>query len=108
MRWRFRFILIVFLFGFLLSSLRLFYWQIVKSADLAKIGESQYGRIIKNLSERGEIRASDGFPIAGNTITYRVISNPKETRDKEKVINALSPILEIDEASLSAKLSLNL
>ena len=108
MRWRFRFILIVFLFGFLLTSLRLFYWQIVKSADLAKIGESQYGRIIKNLSERGEIRASDGFPIAGNTITYRVISNPKETRDKEKVINALSPILEIDEASLSAKLSLNL
>lgn len=108
MRWRYRLTLFIFLFAFLVIILRLFYWQIIRASDLSKLGESQYGKIVKNLSERGEIETSDGFPVAGNSISYRIYSNPKEILDKKKVVDALSPILDVDPASISAKLSLDL
>lgn len=107
MTWRYRFIFLAFTFGFLLISLKLFYWQGFKSAQLSALGESQYGQNIKLKPTRGEIRTSDGFPLAANKITYLVFANPKEVKEKEKTVSLLAPLLEEDPASISAKLSLN-
>jgi len=87
--------------------LKLFYWQAFKAVELSAIGDSQYGRNIKLEPKRGEIRTSDGFPLASNKLTYLVFANPKEVSEKEKTVSLLSPLLEEDTASISALLSLN-
>ncbi|GIW61582.1 MAG: penicillin-binding protein [Patescibacteria group bacterium] len=107
MSWRYRVIFLFFTFCFLAIIVRLFYWQGVKAEQLSALGESQYGKHIKLIPLRGEIRTSDGFPIASNKITYLVFANPKEVRDREKTVRLLAPLLDLEEASLSALLSLN-
>ena len=102
---RLRFTLIVLTLFFSLVTLRLFYWQIVKSEELSLMGRSQYGRIVTLTPQRGEIKTSDGFPIAANKISYLVFANPKEIKDKKTVVLKLSPVLEIDKATISASLN---
>lgn len=107
MTWRFRSIFILIVFLFLLVVLRLFYWQIIKAEELTNLGLSQYGRILTIAPQRGEIKTSDGFPIAANKVSYLVFANPKEIKEKEKIANILSPILDVSKASVSASLSLD-
>lgn len=107
MTWRYRFVLLSFTFLFILISLKLFYWQAFKSVELSALGESQYGRNIKLNPMRGEIRTSDGFPLASNKISYLVFANPKEVENKEKTARLLARLLDEDTASISALLSLN-
>lgn len=104
---RFKFILTLIFLFFGLVVLRLFYWQVVKAQELTDMGLSQYGQVITLYPERGEIRTSDGFPIASNKISYLVFANPKEVKDKKKIINFLVPILGTNQASMSASLSMN-
>jgi len=92
---------------FFLILSRLFYWQVVKAAELSYMGKSQYGTYLKIPSARGEILTSDGFPIAANKIAYLVFANPKEVTNKEEFINKLNPLLSLDPASVSAQLSLD-
>lgn len=75
--------------------------------ELSALGESQYGQNIKLDPTRGEIRTSDGFPIASNKLTYQVFANPKEVKDINKTTALLAPILQEDPASISALLTLN-
>ena len=84
-----------------------FYWQVVKASELSLLGQSQYGRVIKVLPQRGEIKTSDNFPIATNKISYLVFANPKEIKDKEENSLLLSHVLGVDRASVSARLSLD-
>jgi cell division protein FtsI/penicillin-binding protein 2 len=105
--WRYRFVLLSFAFAFLIICCRLFYWQGVKAMELSALGESQYGQAIKLDPIRGEIRTSDGFPIAANKLTYQVFANPKEVKDSIKTTDLLAPILDVNPASISALLSLN-
>ena len=107
MIWRYRTILLILIAIFCLIIIRLFYWQVVKASELSLLGQSQYGRVIKVLPQRGEIKTSDNFPIATNKISYLVFANPKEIRDKEKNSLVLSYALGVDRASISAKLSLD-
>ena len=102
---RLRFTLIVLTLFFSLVTLRLFYWQIVKAEELSLMGQSQYGRIVTLTPQRGEIKTSDGFPIAANKISYLVFANPKEIKDKKNVGLKLSSVLEIDKATISASLN---
>src|SRR3990167_2980715 len=90
MIWRYRVILLILIGIFCLIIVRLFYWQVVKASELSILGESQYGRIIKVLPQRGEIKTSDSFPIVTNKISY-----------------LLSKILNTKESSMSAQLSLD-
>ncbi len=110
MIWRYRISLFLIVCAFLLVIARLFYWQVVKAEELSGLGRAQYGKSIEILPIRGEIKASDGFPLATNKISYQVFANPKEIKnnDKEKIINILPSILEVDTASLSAKLNQDL
>lgn len=107
MVWRYRVLLAVFVCAFILILSRLFYWQIIRAEELVSIAESQYGRFIKEIPIRGEIRTSDGFPIATNKIRYLVTANPKIISDdeKNKTARLLSSVISIEEASISAILS---
>ncbi|CAN5161046.1 penicillin-binding protein [soil metagenome] len=107
MTWRYRFIFLSFAFSFILICGRLFYWQAFKAMELSSMGESQYGQNIKLDPVRGEIRTTDGFPIASNKLTYQVFANPKEVKDLPKTVSLLAPLLQEDPASVSALLSLN-
>lgn len=104
---RIRFAFITIVFGFFCIVLRLFYWQVIKADELSAMGKSQYGDIVTISSERGDIKTSDGFPIATNKVTYLLYINPKEVKNKEQISEILSPTLSMDKASISAQLSLD-
>lgn len=105
---RYRIVLLFFTFIFGLIILRLFYWQVVKASELQSLGETQYGAISKIEPVRGEIETSDGFPIAANRISYLVYADPKEIKNSGETAQALSSVLDLDEASISAQLSQDL
>ena len=105
---RYRITLIFFALVFGVIILRLFYWQVVKAKELSRLGQIQYGQSIKIEPIRGEIKTSDGYPIAANKISYLVFANPKEVKNKETVSKFLARKLEISEASVSGQLSQNL
>lgn len=108
MSWRYRFVLFVFIFFFCLIISRLFYWQVVRAQELAALGQAQYGKQVVLTAERGEIRTSDGFPIAANKLNYLVFANPKQIRDKkDTVAKQLAPLISEEEATISALLSVD-
>lgn len=109
MIWRYRILLVFFFLAFLLILGRLFYWQVVRAKELISLGDSQYGKFKKEIPIRGEIKTSDGFPIATNKVTYLITANPKliANEDKEKTAKLLSPFIEVDEATISALLKLD-
>lgn len=107
MKWRYRFSLLFFIIFFLLIDGRLYYWQIVRADELSAMGQSQYGSEVKLIPRRGAIKTSDGFAIATNKISYLVFANPKVVKDREVLANILSPLLQIESSTLSARLAIN-
>lgn len=107
MRWRYLTVLVFFAFGFLCISGRLFYWQIVEGASLQQAGQDQYGTTVTLTPQRGEILASDNFPLVTNRLSYLIFANPKEIKNPNTTAEILSPILQEDSATISALLSLN-
>lgn len=105
MRWRYQAILLFFVTLFGLIICRLFYWQVVRAQELASMGDRQYGQTIKLLPERGEIKTADGFAIAANKLSYLVFANPKEVKDKQRAVDLLTPLLDLDTATVGAQLS---
>ncbi len=93
---------------YLALIVRLFYWQVVRADELKKISRAQSTETIQIPAIRGEILASDGFPLASNTISYELYSNPKVIPDKNDYAEKLSKILNDDPASISAKLNQDL
>ncbi len=87
---------------------KLFYWQVARAQDLREIGRNQSSDRLPIQATRGEILASDSFPLATNKITYLLYANPKVVGDKTQYARLLSPILEMDEASISARLEKDL
>ncbi len=71
------------------------------------MAQSQYGDTLKIVPQRGEIKTSDGFPIATDKISFLLFANPKEIRDKKDTIEKLQSVTNIDTASVSAQLSLD-
>ena len=107
MTWRYRFVFLGLVFLFLLVVAKLFYWQVVKAQELSLLGQEQYGTTTTIMPQRGEIRTSDGFPIAANKVSYLVFANPKEIKNKDEVSTILASTLQIDIASVSADLALD-
>ncbi len=104
MKWRYPFVFVVLLIFFIAVIGRLFYWQVVKAEMLSGLAEIQYAGSIKVMPKRGEIKTSDGFPIAANKVSYSLYINPREIKDRNATINALSMSLNIDTASISSRL----
>lgn len=107
MIWRYRLTLLFFALLFFLVISKLFYWQVVKAEELSDLGQSQYGRYIKLIPNRGEIQTSDGFSIVANKTSYLVFANPKEVKDKTQASLLLSQALQMDLATVSAQLALD-
>lgn len=104
MKWRYPFVFITLLVLFISIIGRLFYWQVVKAEMLSELAKSQYSGVVKVLPKRGEIKTSDGFPIAANKISYLLFVNPTEVKDKDKTTHLLSSLLDLSVASVSSKL----
>lgn len=104
MSWRYKIGLLFFLVFFSLISARLFYWQIVRADELASIGQAQYGRLVIQTAARGEIKTSDNYPVVANKLNYLFFINPQEIEDPIGLADKLSPILNIESASISANI----
>lgn len=105
MNWRYRAILLFFIFLFFLIISRLFYWQVVRAQELSALGKAQYDKQVTLTAQRGEIKTSDGYAIAANKLAYLVFANPKEIKEKEKEAEELEKLLDVKSATLSALLS---
>lgn len=97
-------VLIGFLIFYALVISKLFYWQVVKASDLKEIRDKQSTDSLVAPAIRGEIKTSDSYPLATNTISYLLYSNPKVINDKETYAKDLAPLLKTDQASISALL----
>jgi len=107
MNWRYRFVLLFFIFLFLSVTVRLFYWQVVRAQELAELGQAQYGRVVRLNPTRGEIMTSDGYAIAANKLSYLAFANPKEVKNIGEEATLLTSLLGTDTASVGALLSLD-
>lgn len=82
--------------------LRLFYWQFL--SDIPKNASADTEGKIP--ASRGEIYASDGFPIATNQESFLIFAKPHEIKEPKNVAKKLAPLLISEkyatrEASLS-------
>lgn len=89
-----------FLFGFLVSA-RLFYWQVINAEKFKIEAENQHWISFEIPAQRGEILASDGFPLASNEESFLVFASLPDIKEKpEKIASLLAPIIYPDsEAS---------
>lgn len=97
--------LLLFFVLYLLILGKLFYWQILRSDDLKTIGVQQSSDKLPIQAKRGDILASDSFPLATNKVSYLLYANPKVVSDMSDYSRRLAPILGMEEASIAAKLS---
>ena len=88
--------------------LKLFYWQIVEAEGLRLAGRSQSTLSLVTTAKRGDILFHDKFPLATNKISYLLYANPKKVDSTDSYSKLLSPILQVDSASIAARLSQNL
>lgn len=104
MKWRYPFVFVFFILLLVVIISRLFYWQIVKAEMLSELAQFQYSGLIKATPRRGEIKTSDGFPIAANKVTYQLFVNPTEIKDRNQTVSTLSSLFDVTVASVSALL----
>lgn len=105
-----RLITVLLAFTILFSAvlLRLFYWQIVMSDSLRLAGRAQSTLTLASTAKRGDVLFRDTYPIATNKISYLLYANPKKVDSAESYANLLAPKLELDTASVAARLSQDL
>lgn len=89
-------------------AMRLFYWQVVRGAELKQIGQNQSSDSLILQATRGEILSSDNFPLATNRSSYWLYANPKVVEEKLSLAKTLAPFVERDEASIAALLDQDL
>ncbi|OGG06505.1 hypothetical protein A3D05_04975 [Candidatus Gottesmanbacteria bacterium RIFCSPHIGHO2_02_FULL_40_24] len=97
-------VFIIFLVLFAVIYSRLFFWQVISAESLKGFAQSQTGRSRVVKAKRGSIFSSDESPLVINQPSFLIYAQPHLVKDKLKLTNTLSEILEIDEASISAKL----
>jgi len=94
---RINFLLGCFLLLGLLIIFRLYYWQVVAGEELAAAAESQYQISFEIPAKRGQILASDGFPLATTQEAYLVFASlPDIKGNPEEIASKLAPLL-VDE-----------
>ncbi|MDR2091627.1 MAG: PASTA domain-containing protein [Clostridiales bacterium] len=87
-------VLIAFVFAALLG--RLFYVQVVMSADLQAKALDQWTRDLELDAERGKIYDRNGVVLAENSTKYTVYVRPNAVSDPESVAQALGELLDAD------------
>jgi cell division protein FtsI/penicillin-binding protein 2 len=104
--WRIWSLFIIFSIFFAAIFARLFYWQIIAGDDLRAEAAAQYNLDLTIPAIRGTIFSRDASPIAMNQDASLVYAEPKNISDPNIFTKLVSPILNTDEASISAILAL--
>jgi len=86
-------------------GLRLFQKQILEHATYLAQAEGQY--IVKKElpAQRGQIYASDMFPLATNKEYWQVLAVPSNIKNPAEVAEKLAPILETSEEEIFSKIN---
>ncbi|MBI2066166.1 penicillin-binding protein 2 [Candidatus Woesebacteria bacterium] len=97
MNTRLKIVTLVFLTAFLALGAKLFFWQIIKSQELAAQARAQYqsGKLLS--APRGNILAKDGTWLAARGEAFRVYAElPHLTDSPKKIAEALAPFFVPD------------
>jgi cell division protein FtsI/penicillin-binding protein 2 len=87
-------LVIVFFLLSLLILCRLFYWQIVKANRSQELAWDQYRSVSETPAIRGDILATDEFPLAISEKAYLLYANPLQLKEKpQDVVAKLMPVL---------------
>jgi len=93
-RARVNFLLSCFLFFGFLIILRLFYWQVMAGEDLAAAAEGQHQISFEIPAKRGQLLASDGFPLATTEEAFLLFASLPDLKEEPKAIAAkIAPLL---------------
>ncbi len=98
-------VFILFLFLFLVVIIKLLYWQVINSDELKGIAEKQISTTLDIPAQRGRIYSSDKSPLVINQRSYLVYLEPNKTKNINQTIKILSKDLEMNESSVSAKIT---
>ncbi|MFA6080789.1 MAG: penicillin-binding protein 2 [Patescibacteria group bacterium] len=97
-----KFIFLLFIGFYIAIIVRLFFLQVIYSPA----SKSLYLKTNKLYPVRGRIYDQKNQSLVLNQNSYQLYVEPKKVEDKDKLLNLLSKSLEIDEASISAKLDM--
>lgn len=97
-----KFIFLLFIAFYLAIVVRLFFLQIIYSPA----NKSAYLKTNKLYPIRGRIYDQKNQALALNQNSYQLYVEPKKIDDKDKLLRLLSASLEVEEASISAKLDM--
>ena len=104
--WRIWTLFICIVLFFSAIVLRLFYWQIIAGDSLRAQAAAQYNLRLIIPATRGTIADTDGSPFAMSQEAYLVYAQPKEIADIPAFTRLVAPILDHEEASISAMLTI--
>ncbi|KKU64924.1 MAG: Peptidoglycan glycosyltransferase [Candidatus Amesbacteria bacterium GW2011_GWA1_47_16] len=99
MKGRISLLKVVFLFWTVVLLSRLFYLQVFRSSVIKRQAADQYSRSTVIPAARGEIRASDGFPLVTNLENYLLFINPREFSADKSVVSDLADILPASDSA---------
>lgn len=105
MRWRYGVVILLFVFSFIGIWIKLFYWQIVRADGLSQLEQNQSTANIIISARRGDILASDNFPLVTSTTSYLAYMNPQLAATQSAAANILSDVFNVDKSTVSAKLA---
>jgi cell division protein FtsI/penicillin-binding protein 2 len=89
---------------FIVVAVRLFYWQVIASGKLSALAKKQYHSQEEISAERGEILASDEFPLAANQKVYLLFTDLEKFKDEAgKIAKKLAPLLVTDDQLVASE-----
>ncbi len=86
----------IFVFYTLISFVficRLFFIQILDHTKLSEMAQGQYWAEQQLGSNRGDIRSSDGFPLATSQLSFLLYAEPKNIQNKDEYARKLSDLM---------------
>lgn len=91
----------VFLLGFLAVFGKLFYWQILNHSKLVALAGFQYRTSIEVPGQRGKIYTSDNFPLVLNKKSFLLFVDPQElSLSPEKLREKIGPAVKENNLNL--------
>lgn len=98
-----KFVFLLFIVFYLVIIVRLFFLQVIYSAG----NKSDYLKTNKIYPIRGRVYDQKNQALVLNQNSYQLYIEPKKVEDKDKLLQSLSKSLEVEEASISAKLDMS-
>lgn len=95
------------IFLFIIIILRVFYIQVIDYDKLSNLANDLWSRNLSIGADRGKIITSDNKVIADNLTTVSLNIVPNQVKDKEKVINSLAKILNVNKDVISKHVNKN-